>query len=140
MDLVRWSCAKSRSAAIRRGSINRNGRDGSATGMEVIVSRVHKLLLVRILPAALLVAASAAGASHDSRQLSGTAFTSYATGPSPISVVAADLNADGKLDLVTANFGAGGVSVLLGTATVRSDQHRPFLRPLAILTALRSVI
>ncbi|MFY0526680.1 FG-GAP repeat domain-containing protein [Archangium gephyra] len=35
------------------------------------------------------------------------AATSYATGPRPASIVSADLNQDGKLDLAVANTGAG---------------------------------
>ena len=38
----------------------------------------------------------------------------FAVGPQPFSVVAADLNGDGKPDLVTADYGNGTVSVLLG--------------------------
>jgi hypothetical protein len=40
--------------------------------------------------------------------------TSFAVDSSPQSVLAKDLNGDGKLDLVTANVGAGNASVLLG--------------------------
>jgi hypothetical protein len=39
---------------------------------------------------------------------------SYSVGTDPLAVVAADLNGDGKLDLVTANSQGVGVSVLLG--------------------------
>jgi hypothetical protein len=56
-----------------------------------------------------------------------TTPTYYPTGPSPQAVVTADLNGDGKLDLVTADLGTfdstgkyvggGGVSVLLATTT-----------------------
>jgi len=37
----------------------------------------------------------------------------YAVGDAPLSIVAADFNGDGKLDLVTANAGPGTVSILL---------------------------
>ena len=45
-----------------------------------------------------------------------TAFqgTSYAVGSTPDSVAVADLNGDGKLDLIIANAGSNTVSVLLG--------------------------
>ncbi|MFZ0244820.1 MAG: VCBS repeat-containing protein, partial [Candidatus Binatus sp.] len=39
----------------------------------------------------------------------------FATGSSPISVTAADVNGDGLPDLIVANFGDGTVSVLLNT-------------------------
>ena len=39
---------------------------------------------------------------------------SYGVGPKPVDVVVADLNGDGKPDLVVANEGAATVSVLLG--------------------------
>ena len=35
----------------------------------------------------------------------------------PVAIVTGDFNRDGKLDVATANFRAGGVSVLLGTGT-----------------------
>jgi hypothetical protein len=41
----------------------------------------------------------------------------YGVGASPNSIVAADLNRDGHLDLATANSGTGTVSVLLGNTT-----------------------
>jgi hypothetical protein len=43
-----------------------------------------------------------------------SAAQAFATGATPQSVALGDLNGDGKLDAVTANFGAGTVSVLLG--------------------------
>ena len=42
------------------------------------------------------------------------AATNFAVGTAPHSVAVADLNRDGKLDLTTANYGSGTVSVLLG--------------------------
>ena len=39
---------------------------------------------------------------------------SFDTGSNPYSVATADLNADGRPDLVVANYGSGTVSVLLG--------------------------
>jgi hypothetical protein len=44
-------------------------------------------------------------------------LTSPATGIQPTSLAVADVNSDGKLDLVTANQNAGTVSVLLGDGT-----------------------
>ena len=41
--------------------------------------------------------------------------TSFGTGLSPLSIATADLNNDGKLDLVSANHDGNSVSVLLGT-------------------------
>ncbi len=38
----------------------------------------------------------------------------FPTGTDPVAIVAADLNADGRLDLITANKGANTISVLLG--------------------------
>jgi hypothetical protein len=46
-----------------------------------------------------------------------TAQQTFATGNAPTSVTVADLNGDGKLDLVVANGGASAVSVLLNTTT-----------------------
>jgi hypothetical protein len=42
---------------------------------------------------------------------------SFATGILPLSVAVADLNGDGRPDLVTANFDGNNVSVLLGGNT-----------------------
>src|SRR5208282_1791509 len=39
----------------------------------------------------------------------------FATGSAPISVTAADVNGDGKPDLIVANYGSNTVSVLLNT-------------------------
>src|SRR6266487_605085 len=41
-------------------------------------------------------------------------FLSFDTGADPFSVAIADLNADGRPDLATANFSSSTVSVLLG--------------------------
>jgi len=41
----------------------------------------------------------------------------YIVGAAPVAIATADLNADGKLDLVTTNEGANTISVLLGTGT-----------------------
>ena len=52
----------------------------------------------------------------------------FATGAGPVSVTVGDLNGDGKLDLVVANFNSNNVSVLLnttapGAATLSFDKH-----------------
>ena len=68
--------------------------------------------------AALLALAAAAPATALPPTFSGP--EPFSAGPSPISVVAADLNADGRPDLATANHdtnGTGGNSVLLNTTT-----------------------
>ena len=39
--------------------------------------------------------------------------TDYATGDGPSSVFSVDFNSDGHTDLVTANYGSDGVSILL---------------------------
>ena len=41
-------------------------------------------------------------------------FTAFAVGSAPVSVVGADFNADGFIDLATANFAGNSASVLLG--------------------------
>jgi autotransporter-associated beta strand protein len=50
---------------------------------------------------------------------------SLESGGGPVSVVAVDVNGDGRLDLVTANYTAGSVSVLLGNGdgTFRAPQN-----------------
>ena len=49
----------------------------------------------------------------------------FATGDRPVSAALADLNGDGRLDLVTANFNSSDVSVLLGNGdgTFQSEQR-----------------
>ena len=52
------------------------------------------------------------------------AQTTFTVGNSPVSVAVADVNGDGKPDLVVANFNGNSVSVLLNTtATERHDPH-----------------
>ena len=48
--------------------------------------------------------------------LSFTPAISYPVGTTPQTVIAADFNNDGRLDLVTANLGSDNVSVRLGSA------------------------
>ena len=38
----------------------------------------------------------------------------YTVGAQPVSLIAADLNGDGRLDLVSANVGGDSISVLIG--------------------------
>ncbi|MCE9560597.1 MAG: FG-GAP-like repeat-containing protein [Planctomycetes bacterium] len=47
----------------------------------------------------------------------------FPTGTSPASVVTADVNSDGRPDLVVANFGSDNVSVLLNTLDVLGNHH-----------------
>jgi hypothetical protein len=48
----------------------------------------------------------------------------FATGDDPVSVVAADVNGDGKLDLVTSNFDSLDIAVLLGRGDGSFDAPR----------------
>ena len=52
----------------------------------------------------------------------------YPVGTNPAAVAVVDLNKDGHLDLVTANYGANSVSVLLGNAagTFASSPNSPY--------------
>ncbi len=71
--------------------------------------------LPNLLALVLLVASLALGAGPASAQaLFSPPYQSYGTGASPRCVAIADLNADGRSDLVTANSGSSSVSVLLG--------------------------
>jgi hypothetical protein len=51
--------------------------------------------------------------------------TDYATGFSPRTVALGDVNGDNRLDLVTANFAANSVSVLLGSASMPGSFSAP---------------
>jgi hypothetical protein len=42
---------------------------------------------------------------------------SYGAGSMPLSLTSGDFNGDGKIDLVTANYSGGDVSILLGSGT-----------------------
>ena len=59
---------------------------------------------------------------------SAPATISAGIGTSPFGVVLADVNADGKLDLLTANVGSGNLSVLLGDGSggFAAAPHSPF--------------
>ena len=48
---------------------------------------------------------------------------SYPTGASPAAIASGDFNGDGKVDLVTANYGANSVSVLLGNGNGAFRAH-----------------
>ena len=50
----------------------------------------------------------------------------YPAGTLPLGVLGADLNGDGKLDLVTANFTSNNVSVLLGSGDGTFQRHVDF--------------
>src|SRR6187200_3323702 len=53
---------------------------------------------------------------EERRLLSFAAAVPYPVGENPQDVVAADVNGDGRLDLVATNYNASTVSVLLGNA------------------------
>jgi hypothetical protein len=64
------------------------------------------------------------------------AATTFAAGPTQQSATTADVNGDGKLDLVVA--GSGGVSVLLGTGTGAFGAPTTFAagpNPISVTTA-----
>jgi hypothetical protein len=48
---------------------------------------------------------------------------SFATGNGPVALVAADFNADGKLDIATADLGANAFSILLGNGNGTFQSH-----------------
>src|SRR5215831_4072125 len=59
----------------------------------------------------------------------------YSTGTNPNSVAAGDFNGDGKTDLVTANYAANSVSVLLGNGDSTFQRHVDYavgLEPVAV--------
>ncbi|MDX6510915.1 MAG: hypothetical protein QOE36_419 [Gaiellaceae bacterium] len=60
-----------------------------------------------------LVAVAGAGGATP-RPVSFAPAVDYATASNPAVITAADLNGDGKLDLATANYNSGNVSVLIG--------------------------
>src|SRR5277367_2736445 len=86
-----------------------------------------------------LLNATAAGASTPSFATQ----QPFATGSGPVSVTAADINGDGKPDLIVANFGTNTVSVLLnttapGASTPSFATQQPFATgsgPLSVTTA-----
>ncbi|MGO8818369.1 MAG: beta strand repeat-containing protein [Terriglobia bacterium] len=50
----------------------------------------------------------------------------YATGTSPVALVVADINGDGKLDLAVSNYNTNNVSVLLGSGDGTFGEHQDF--------------
>ena len=72
------------------------------------------LLRHRSVPGLLLAVSLTAGAPVTAAPLLKAPFRSFDAGRNPISAAMADLNHDGKLDLVVANIGSNTVSVLLG--------------------------
>ena len=64
---------------------------------------------------------------EDRRVLAFAAPVNYDAGTNPQAIVSADFNGDGTLDLVTANYNSGNVSVLLGNAggTFQTAQNSP---------------
>ena len=57
------------------------------------------------------------GGRHAAAQLSFTSPANYNVGYSPQSVIAADVNGDGKLDLICANYGDNTLTVLTNTGS-----------------------
>lgn len=86
--------------------------------------------------------ADAVGVMLGTGQGSFRAVTPYAVGPNsrPFAVAVADVNGDGKLDVLTANSGTGTAGVLLGTGTgsfntVRTSSTGPASQPLGLAVA-----
>lgn len=67
----------------------------------------------------------------------------YLTGTEPVAIIVADLNGDGKLDLVTANLqngNSGGLSVLLGNGDGSFANHVDYGTPGPALTVIAADI
>jgi len=58
---------------------------------------------------------------------SGTAAPTFAVGANPVFVALADVNGDGKLDIITANFADGTISVLIGKGDGTFQTQLPFV-------------
>lgn len=77
---------------------------------------LHRSLIVVLICSSVAFALSGSAHPAPSGRFSLGAFTSYATGATPESYEIADLNADGKPDVVTANLEGKSVSILLNSA------------------------
>src|SRR5678815_5074888 len=73
----------------------------------------HPLVMIALLSIAAFMAVTVIGPITSSATSGFTAKQDFATGSNPRSVTTGDLNGDGRLDLIVANFNSNNVSVLL---------------------------
>ena len=81
-----------------------------------LFSSRHAVLVIALLTIAALITTAVDSRITSAAASSFAAKTDFETGPNPRSVSTADLNLDGKPDLVVANLNSNSVSVLLNTA------------------------
>src|SRR5262249_30276152 len=53
----------------------------------------------------------------------------FSAGTDPVDVQVADINGDGRQDVIATNFGSNDVSILVGTSDVGTDGNPAMLRP-----------
>src|SRR5262245_12426111 len=82
---------------------------------------------MRILASALAVALGVTGQARAAAPLFVPPFASFATRPEPFSVAIVDLDSDGRLDLVSANYGDFSASSLLGNGDGTFATHTDYL-------------